>query len=63
MVTNRNQTKIGQHWRIFHQLEVRQPIGTKDSIQTVYQRSRRLEAFLYLAKQNFELFSNIQDKN
>jgi hypothetical protein len=46
----------------FHQIKVRQPIGRKDSIQTEYRRSRRLEAFLYLAAQNFELFLNIQDQ-
>jgi hypothetical protein len=48
---------------IFHQIKVRQPIRRKDSIQTVCRRSRRLEAFLYLAARNFELFSNIQDQN
>jgi hypothetical protein len=46
----------------FRQIKVRQPIGRKDSIQTV-RRSRRLEAFLYLAAQNFELFSNNKDQN
>jgi hypothetical protein len=35
----------------------------KDSIQAVCWRIRRLEAFLYLAAQNFDLFSKIQDQN
>ncbi len=49
----------------FHQRKVSQPIGRKDSIQTVCRRSRRFEAFLYEAAQNFEalVFSNIQDQN
>jgi hypothetical protein len=52
---------VKHFWRIFfHQIKVRQPIGRKDSIQTVCRRMRRLDAFLYLAAQNFELFSNIQ---
>jgi hypothetical protein len=55
------QTKLIQHFgRFFHQIKVRQPIGRKDSIQTVCRRSKGLKAFLYLAAQNFELFSNIQ---
>ncbi len=37
-----------------------QPIGIKDSKQTVIPTSRRLDSFLYEAAQNFELFSNIQ---
>ncbi len=45
----------------FRQILMHQPIGRKDSIQTVCQRSRRLEAFLYEAAQNFEVFSDIQD--
>jgi hypothetical protein len=47
----------------FQQIKVRQPIGRKDSIQTVIPRSRRLDSFLYEVAQNFELFSNIQDQN
>jgi hypothetical protein len=42
---------------------VRQPIGRKDSKQTVIPTSRRLDSFLYEAAQNFDLFSNIQDQN
>jgi hypothetical protein len=47
----------------FQQIKVRQPVGRKDSKQTVIPTSRRLDSFLYEAVQNFELFSNIQDKN
>jgi hypothetical protein len=58
------QSKIEQHFGgFFIKIKVRQPIGSKDSIQTVCRSSRRLDAFLYLAAQNIELFSNIQDKN
>ena len=58
------QIKIEQPFgRFFQQIKVWQPIGRKDSIQTMCRRSRRLETFLYLAAQNFELFSNIQDQN
>jgi hypothetical protein len=39
---------------------VRQPMGRKDSIQTVILTSRRLDLILYEAAQNFEVFSNIQ---
>jgi hypothetical protein len=46
----------------FHQMKVRQPIARQDSMQTVIQTSRRLEPFLHAAAQNFEVFSNIQDK-
>jgi hypothetical protein len=57
------QTKIVLHFgRFFHQIKVRQPIGRKDSIQAVCQRMSRLEAFLYLAAQNFELFSKFMIK-
>jgi hypothetical protein len=42
---------------------VRQPVGRKDSKQTLIPTSRRLDSFLYEAAQNFELFSNIQDQN
>jgi hypothetical protein len=38
---------------------VRQPIGSKDSIQEEKEGWRRF----FLAAQNFELFSNIQDQN
>jgi hypothetical protein len=41
-------------------INVRQPIGRKDSKQTVIPTSRRLDPILYEAAQNFELFSNIQ---
>jgi hypothetical protein len=58
------QTKIEQHFGgFFHQIKVRQPIGRKDSKQTLIPTSRRLDSFLYEAAQNFELFSNIQDQN
>jgi hypothetical protein len=32
-------------WHIFYQIKVSQPKERKDSIQTVCQRNRRLEAF------------------
>jgi hypothetical protein len=47
-------------WRIFSTNKVRQPIGRKDSIQTIIPTSRRLDSFLYEDAQNFEAFSNIQ---
>jgi hypothetical protein len=44
------QTKIVQHFvGFFHQIKVRQPIGRKDSIQTMIRTSRRLDSFLYEA--------------
>jgi hypothetical protein len=36
-------------WWIFHQINVLQPIGRKDSIQTVILTSRRLDSILYEA--------------
>jgi hypothetical protein len=56
------QTKIVQHFdRFFHKIKMCQPTGRKESIQTKCRiRSRRIEAFLYEAAQNFEVFSNIQ---
>jgi hypothetical protein len=48
---NPNQNS-GTLWRIFSLKKVRQPFGREDSIQTVCQRSRRLEASLYLAAQS-----------
>jgi hypothetical protein len=33
-----------------------QPIGRKDSIQTVCRKSRRFEAYLFEAAQKFEVF-------
>jgi hypothetical protein len=55
------QTRIVQNFgRFFHQINARQPIGRKDSIQTVILTSRRLDSILYEAAQNFEVFSNIQ---
>jgi hypothetical protein len=60
------QTKIEQHFGgFFHQIKVcqPQPIGRKDSMQTVIRISRKLDLFLHEAAQNFELFSNIQDQN
>ncbi len=50
------QTKIVQHFGgFFHQTKVRQPIGRKDSIQTMIQANMRLDMdiFLYEAAQNF----------
>jgi hypothetical protein len=55
---NQNRASFG---RFFHQIKARQPIGRKDSIQTVILTSRRLDSFLYEAVQNFEVFSNIQN--
>jgi hypothetical protein len=53
-----------QHFGVFFlQKNVRQPIGRMDSIQTVIRTSRRLDSFLYEAAQNFEVFSNIQNRN
>jgi hypothetical protein len=50
-------TKIEQHFDgFFHQIKVCQPIGRKDSMQTVIQISRRLDLFLHEAAQNFEVF-------
>jgi hypothetical protein len=40
------ETKIEYHFRgFFHQIKVHQPIGRKDSIQTLCRGSKRLEAF------------------
>jgi hypothetical protein len=51
------QTRIEQHFGgFFHQINVRQPIGRKDSIQTVILTSRRLDSLLYEAAQNLEVF-------
>jgi hypothetical protein len=49
----------------FLQMKVRQPIGRKDSLQTVIPTSTvgGLDAFLYEAAQNFDFFSNTQDQN
>ncbi len=58
------QTKIEHHFGgFFQQIKGRQPIGRKDSKQTVIPTSMRLDSFLYEAAQIFELFSNIQDQN
>jgi len=57
----RNPTKIEESFGGFvQQIKVRQPIGRKDSIQTVIPTSRRLVSFSYEAAENFEVFSNIQ---
>jgi hypothetical protein len=57
------QTKIVQYFgSFFHQIKVCQPIGRKESIQAVCRRIRRLEAFLYLAAKNFELFLKFKIK-
>jgi hypothetical protein len=51
------QTKIMQHFgRFFHQIKVCPPIEKIDFIETVCRRSRRLEAFLYEAAQDFKVF-------
>jgi hypothetical protein len=51
------ETKIEQHFGgIFPQIKVCQPIGRKDSMQTVIRISRRLDLFLFEAAQNFEVF-------
>ncbi len=56
------QTKKVQHFGgFFHQIEVCQLVGRKDSIGAC-RRMRRFEAFLYLAAQNFNHFLKIQDK-
>jgi hypothetical protein len=58
------QTKIVQSFGGFvHQIKVRQPIGRKGSIQIVIRTSRRLDSILYEAAQNFEVVSNIQNRN
>jgi hypothetical protein len=55
------QTKIVQPFGgFFQQIKVRQPIGRKDSLQTVIPKSRRLDSLLYEAAQNFEVYKNIQ---
>jgi hypothetical protein len=55
------QTKVEQNFGgFFHQIKVCQPIGRKDSKQTI-PTSRRLDSFLYEAAQNFKLY--IQDQN
>jgi hypothetical protein len=49
------QTKIELHFGgFFHQMKVRQPIGTQDSMQTVIRTSRRLDSFLHEAAQNIK---------
>jgi hypothetical protein len=55
------QTRIVQHFgRFFHQINVRQPIGRKDSVQTMILTIRSLDSILHEAGQNFEVFLNIQ---
>jgi hypothetical protein len=53
--------------RIFEEFPIQikecQLIGRKNSMQAVCRRRRRLEPFLYLAAQNFELFSKIKDRS
>jgi hypothetical protein len=41
--------KVQHFGGFFYQIKVRQPIGRKDSIQTIIQISRRLDSFLYEA--------------
>ncbi len=43
-------------------VKVRQPVGRKDSIQTVCEEAGGMY-FCMIAAQNFEVFSNIQDQN
>jgi hypothetical protein len=59
------QTKIEQHFGgFFQQINVRQPIGRQDSMQTVLRASRRLESFQHEAAQNFEVkYSRVKLKN
>jgi hypothetical protein len=59
------QTKIEQHFGgFFQQIKVRMPIGRKDSEHPMIPTSSiTVDAFLYEAAQNFELFSSIQDQN
>jgi hypothetical protein len=58
----RIQTKIEQPFGgFFQQIKVRQPIGRKDSIQTMIRTSKRLDSFLNEEDQNFEVFLNIQN--
>jgi hypothetical protein len=57
------QTKTEQHFGgFFEQIKVRQPVGRKDSKQTVIPTSRRLDSTLYEASQNFfnssQIFKN-----
>jgi hypothetical protein len=55
------QTKIEQHFGgFFHQIKVRLPKGRQDLMQTMIRTSRRLNS---LFTQNFEIFSNIQERN
>jgi hypothetical protein len=47
------QTTTEQHFGgFFHQIKERQPIGRKDSMQTVIGTSWRLDSFLHEAAQN-----------
>jgi hypothetical protein len=58
------QTKLEQHFGgFFLQIKECQPIGRKDSMQTVIRISRWLDLFLHEAAQNFELFPDILDQN
>ncbi len=58
------QTEIEHHFGgFFQQMKGRQPMGRKDSKQTMIPTGRRLDSFWFEAAQNFELFSNIQDQN
>ncbi len=58
------QTKIEQHFGgFFQQIKVRQPIGRRILNNPWSQQVGGLDAFLYEAAHNFELFSNIQGQN
>jgi hypothetical protein len=50
-----------QHFGGFiHQIKVRQPVGSKDSIKPCAEEAGGWMLFCFLAAQNFEFFSNIQ---
>jgi hypothetical protein len=50
-------------WLIFSPNKLCQRIGRKVSIQAACRKMKRLVAFLYLAAQNFKLFTKIQNQN
>jgi hypothetical protein len=66
MCTNRNlffQTGPKKNAGTMHFMFGGRIVSSSTGIQTACRRTRRLEAFLYLAAQNFNLFSKIQDQN
>jgi hypothetical protein len=53
------QTKIEQHFGgFFHQIKVCQPLGIKDSMQTMIRTCRRLDSILHEAAQSFKMFKS-----